>query len=146
MPPLDPVQLAISAIIPAIVAVLNDPRPNRAWLRVLVVVAVVAGAAALHLWQAHTPLTWQSWGNETLTLMLGSQLTHRLFKVALGKAEVASGNGVGVLIDGIVRGKAPAEDNSLEAKLSRLDDLKTRGYITPAEYDTKRAAVLEESL
>jgi hypothetical protein len=146
MPPLDLVQLGISSLIPALVALLNDPRPNRAWLRVLVVIVIVAGSALLHLWQAHTALTWESWGSEALTLLAGSQLVHRLLKVPFGKLEEGTGNGLGVLIDGIVRGKASADDNSLEAKLSRLEDLKLKGYITPTEYDTKRAAVLEESL
>lgn len=145
MPPLDLIQLAISSVIPPLVAVLNDPRPNRAWLRVLIVVVVVGGAAALHLWQKQSPLTWQSWGSEALALMLGSQLVHRLLKVAMGKLEEGSGNGVGVLIDGILR-TTSEEDKTLETKLNRLESLKTRGFITAAEYDAKRAEALEEIL
>lgn len=149
MPPLNSealVQLGISAIIPPLVALLNDPRPNRAWLRVLVVVLMVAAAAALHLWQKHTAITWESWGSEALTLLFGSQVVHRLFKVAMGKLEDVSGNGLGVLIDGVLKGKATPEDDSLEADLTRLAELKLKGYITPAEYDAKRAAVLKEKL
>ena len=144
MPPLDLIQLGISSAIPALVAVLNDPRPNRAWLRVLIVVAVVGGAAALHIWQKQSPLTWQSWGSEALALMLGSQLVHRLLKVPFGKLEEGSGNGVGVLIDGILRGTSE-EDKTLEATLIRLETLKAKVLITPQEYETMRAQAIKDA-
>jgi hypothetical protein len=142
---LDLVQMAISATIPAIVALLNDPRPNRAWLRVLIVVAVVAGAAVLHILQAQTPLTLKTFGAEMLTLMMGSQLVHRLLKIPFEKLEEGSGNGIGVLIDGIVRGNNK-DDNSPEAKLNKLESLKVRGFINDAEYNKKRSEILEEIL
>jgi hypothetical protein len=141
--PAEAIQAALSAAIPTLAALLNDPRPNRWWLRVLIVVALTCGAAALQLYYAKTPITWESWSHEALILAVGSQGVHRLLKVAFGRIEEASGNGVGTAIDALLRGgKSATPISGLEEDLGRIERMLNAGLLKPEEYQQMRAAAI----
>ena len=130
----------LSLIGPHIAAILNDPRPNRAWLRVLVIVLLILSGAALQLWQSGT-WSWIGFLQASAVLLLGTTTTYTLLKNAwLGKLETATGNGLGALLD-LGRG---ATDHPPDARLRNLKGLLDAGLISQDEFDQRRSKILGE--
>ncbi|WP_395144839.1 hypothetical protein [Armatimonas sp.] len=135
----------LSAVIPPIAAILNDPAPRRRWLRVLVVVVLTLASAALNLAQSGEPFTVIAFVKTTAAIGGGSQLVHRLFGHALGKVEAATGPGLGALVDGLLRFRVPKAESGMvgavdglgkfTAAKTRLDAYLAAGAITKEQYD-----------
>lgn len=145
---MDYLQILLPLAIPPVAALLNDPRPQRAWLRVLIVVLLTLGAAAFQMYQAHTPFTLMGYAQTAGVLFVGSQTVHKLFAQALGKLERGSGQGLGVLVEALLKGGAQTEGGTPAAKTARerlleLQSLADEGLLTEAELIERRKAILE---
>ena len=147
---LDPLQMGLSLAIPFIAAILNDPRPNRTWLRILVVIALTAAAALYQLWIEHKPITLQLWAQSALSIFFTNQAVQRLLGRAVGKVEGISGQGLGALVDALLRGKEVTSGglslDDFDAKKAALSGLVARGVLTQDEADEKLAALKAQFL
>lgn len=130
----------ISFVGPHLAAILNDPRPHRAWLRVLVVVGLVLAGAALHLWQSGG-WSWMALLHSVAMILVGNTVVYTLLKNAwLGTLTEATGNGIGAILDLGKRHK----DESPDSRLRNLKGLLDAGLISREEYDQRRSAILGE--
>lgn len=135
--------LLLSVAVPHLAAVLNDPRPERRWLRVVIALVLVLAGAAIELIQSG------QWSTETYlravgVLFVGSQGVFRLLRdTYLGKLEQSTGNGVGALLD-LGKGAIGGGGGSIRQRLQELSELLQADAITQAEYDARRAAILED--
>jgi hypothetical protein len=130
----------LSIATPHVAAVLNDPRPNRRWLRLLVSLLLVLGGAALEIVQSG------AWNLETYlrnvgVLFIGSQMVFRFLRDAyLGKLETVTGNGLGALLDLGKSGRS--EVSHADIRLRNLKGLLDEHLITQEEYDSRRSEIL----
>lgn len=130
----------LSVATPHVAAVLNDPRPNRRWLRLLVSLLLVLGGAALEIVQSG------AWNLETYlrnvgVLFIGSQMVFRFLRDAyLGKLETVTGNGLGALLDLGKSGRS--EVSHADIRLRNLKGLLDEHLITQEEYDSRRSEIL----
>ena len=67
----------LSMATPHVAAVLNDPRPERRWLRVLIALVLVLVGAALQLWQSGQ-WSLDAYVRAVGVLFVGSQVAGRL--------------------------------------------------------------------
>lgn len=131
-----PGMLSIAA--PHVGAVLNDPRPHRRWLRLLVALVLVLAGAALELIQSGA-WNWETYLRNVGVLFVGSQVVFRVLRDAyLGRLEAITGNGLGALLD-LGRG---SEEHQPDARLRNLKGLLDAELISQAEYDQRRSAIL----
>lgn len=130
----------LSVAAPHVGAILNDPRPHRRWLRLLVSLLLVLGGAALELMQSG------AWNLETYlrnvgVLFIGSQMVFRFLRDAyLGKLEAVTGNGLGALLDLGKSGRS--EVSQVDIRLRNLKGLLDEHLITQEEYDARRSEIL----
>lgn len=134
--------LLLSVAVPHLAAILNDPRPERRWLRVVIALVLVLAGAAIELIQSG------QWSTETYlravgVLFVGSQGVFRLLRdTYLGKLEQSTGNGVGALLD---LGKGAIHSGGdAESRILKLSNLLHKGMITHEEFAARRAAILED--
>lgn len=134
-----PILLSIAT--PHVGAILNDPRPNRRWLRVVIALVLVLLGAAIELWQSGA-WSWVTYLRNVALLFIGSQTVFRLLRDAyLGKLERATGNGLGALLD---LGKRSGGGGDADVRLRNLKGLLDEGLMTQDEYDQKRSKILGE--
>lgn len=132
----------LSVATPHVAAVLNDPRPERRWLRVLIALALVLLGAAIELWQSGQ-WSLDAYIRAVGILFIGSQGVFRLLRdTYLGKLESSSGNGIGALLD-LGKG-AISGTGGTKKRLEQLKELLDSDAITESEYNARRAAILED--
>ncbi|WP_395089283.1 hypothetical protein [Armatimonas sp.] len=144
----------LSAVIPPIAAVLNDPAPQRRWLRVLVVIVLTLASATINIIESGEAFTPIAVVRMVATIGTGSQFVHRLFGHALGRVEESTGPGLGALVDGLLRLRVPKADAGMigavdglgkfRATQARLDAYLAAGAITKEQYDAAFAAAQQE--
>ena len=131
----------LSFATPHLAAILNDPRPHRAWLRVLIIVLLVLAGAALRVALLPERWSWLAYAHAVAQLLTGSTVVWVLLRNAwLGKLEEATGKGLGAILD-IGKGGAVMD---AEDRLRNLNGLKNQGLISEAEYSERRAQILGE--
>jgi hypothetical protein len=130
----------LSVATPHVGAVLNDPRPNRRWLRLLVAAFLVLGGAAIEQAQAGV-WSWEGYLRSVGIIFVGSQSVFRLLRDAyLGKLERLTGPGLGAILD---LGKSKTgSDGEAATRLRELKTLLDAGVLSQDEYDAKRAEIV----
>ncbi len=132
----------LSVATPHVGAVLNDPRPHRRWLRLLVAILLVLAGAAVELVQSGA-WSWETYLRNVGVLFVGSQVVFRVLRDAyLGKLEALTGNGLGALLD-LGRSARP-EVSHADIRLRNLKGLLDEHLITKEEFDERRSAILGE--
>lgn len=134
----------LSVATPHVGAILNDPREDRRWLRVVVSLALVLFGAALELWQSGV-WSWETYLRNVGVLFIGSQAVFRTLRDAyLGKLEDATGNGLGALLDLGKRRSGGSWGGDVDQRLRNLKGLLDEGLITQDAFDARRDAILGE--
>ena len=141
----------LSAVIPVAASVLNDPAPQRKWLRILVVAGLTLAAAYVQMLQSGAPITITLYAQAVAQLATGSQVVHRLFGHVLGKLETLTGPGLGALVDGLLRASASGVGGGTEDALgqfratqARLDAFLVARAITKEQYDAAFSLAQQE--
>jgi len=130
----------LSVVAPHVGAILNDPRPHRRWLRLLVSLLLVLAGAALELIQSGA-WNWETYLRNVGVLFVGSQVVFRVLRDAyLGKLETVTGNGLGALLDLGKSGRS--EVSNADIRLRNLKGLLDEHLITREEYDERRSEIL----
>jgi hypothetical protein len=131
---------ALSFATPHVAAILNDPRPHRAWLRILIVVVLILSGTALQLW-ASGSWSWVAFVQAAGALMVGTGAVWQLLKDAwLGKMQSAY-NGIGGLIDLGRRGGGGGTSDA-EQRIRNLKNLQAAGLITQEKLDEQLDKIL----
>jgi hypothetical protein len=135
--------LIISAINPHVIALLNDPRPNRAWLRVLTALVVILLGAAFQTLTLG-PWSWLAFVQVLGPIFLGSTGVFVLLNnLYLGKLQ-DKGFGLGVLFDiakrlhdesGNVAGVGENALADFQTEKQRLAGFLASSAITQPQYD-----------
>lgn len=115
--------LILSAINPHVIALLNDPRPHRAWLRVLTALVVIILGAAFQTASAG-PWSWAAFVQVLGPIFVGSTGVFVLLNnLYLGKLQ-DKGLGIGVLFDLAKRQSVPSTGAGASEKLAEFQALK----------------------